>query len=60
MISTDSSGYGAMPDKEYNRVLETYLTDGYLRAEEWEAMSDLQQTIIQAIKRARKRLKARQ
>jgi len=49
-----------MSDKEYNRVLEVYLTEGYLRVEEWERMDDTQQYVIQAIKRARKRLKAKQ
>lgn len=46
-----------MPKKEFDRVLEVYLTEGFLRVEEWEEMDDLQKMIIQAIKRARNRLK---
>lgn len=49
-----------MPDKDFNRVLEKYLTEGYMDCEEYEAMNEIQVIIIQAIKRARKRIKAKQ
>jgi hypothetical protein len=48
-----------MSEKEFNRVLEVYLTEGWMQSEEYEAMDDMQRYVVQAIKRARARIKRR-
>lgn len=49
-----------IPDKEFNRVLDKYIWgDGTMAADEYGAMSLDQQTIIQIIKRSRKRVDAK-
>jgi uncharacterized membrane-anchored protein len=48
-----------MPDKDFNRVLEVYLVEGWMTPEDYEAMDSNQIMIVQAIKRARQRLKNR-
>ena len=47
-----------MTEREFNKALEAYLTEGYITCEDYEGMNDYQVYTIQAIKRARKRLKA--
>ena len=49
-----------MTDKEFNLVLEKYLVEGFVSSDEYERMNEVQVIIIQAIKRARKRIKAKQ
>ena len=48
-----------MVEKEFNNVLEKYLVEGYMTPDEYERMDEGQVFIIQAIKRARKRIKSR-
>jgi len=47
-------------DKDFNRVLEKYLVEGYMDCEEYEEMDEGQIFVIQSIKRARARLKNKQ
>lgn len=48
-----------MPDKDFNRVLDIYLETGKMESHEYEAMDDIQRYIFQQIKKAIKRLKAK-
>lgn len=49
-----------MEKKKFNGVLEAYLTENYMTCDDYEEMDEMQVMIIQAIKRARARLKAKQ
>lgn len=49
-----------MDSKNFNRVLDKYLTEGIMLSEEYEMMEDEQKLIIQTIKRALKRIKGRE
>ena len=63
LYANDSEGgfmNAGLPDKEFNAVLDKFTWqdkgDNGIEAEQYERMSDEQKTIIQAIKRSRKRI----
>lgn len=49
-----------MTEDKFNEVIGRYVTDGTMDCEEYEVMDYRQKTIIQTLKRAFKRLKAKQ
>ena len=49
-----------MSDKDFNSVLDKYLVEGYMSSEDYEKLNEVQLIIVQAIKRARKRIQAKQ
>lgn len=48
-----------MDKKDFDRVLEQYLVEGWISSEDYEKMDEMQTYVIQAIKRARSRIKNR-
>lgn len=46
--------------KEWNNVLDKYLVENVLDSDEYERMNGYQATVIQEIKKAIKRIKAKQ
>ena len=47
-------------DKEYNKVIDSYLLGNSMHSEEYGAMSDKQKETVQVIKRALARIEAHQ
>jgi hypothetical protein len=45
-----------MKDREFNKVLDKYLTEGTMLSEDYENLDDLQKYVIQSLKRAFKRI----
>lgn len=59
LTETVKGGTG-LPDKDFNRVLDRYLwDDGAMLADEYGTMNLDQQSIIQVIKRSRKRAESK-
>ncbi len=48
-----------LTDKDFNKAIDRYLTQGDMDSEAYESMSDAQKDVIQCIKRANKRIKAK-
>lgn len=48
-----------MNRKDWNKTLDKYLNENHLHPEEYEALNEIQQAIIQEIKKSIKRLYAR-
>lgn len=59
-IKREWGGADGLPDKEFNAFLDRQLTGEDNHIEEYEKCSDMQKVIIQAIKRALKRIEAKQ
>jgi hypothetical protein len=38
--------------KEFNRIIDHYLTTGTMNAEDYESLTQIQKTVIQTIKRS--------
>lgn len=49
-----------LTDKEFNKALDRYLLEGDMDSEAYAQMSEGQKDVIQCLKRANKRLKARE
>lgn len=45
-----------MEQKEWNRLLDRYLTENVMSSDEWERLDDMQKIIINEIKKSLKRL----
>lgn len=46
--------------KEWNEALDEYIWENKIQSNDYENMNDIQQTIIQEIKKSRKRVIARE
>lgn len=49
-----------MPERDFNKILDKYMTERTLLSEEYEQMSQFQREVIQLLKRAYKRIQAKQ